>query len=141
MLVVDASMILSLILDDESSLLGQAVVEAMDQIPTVAPDILWYEVRNAMVVNERRGRHSKEQTMAFLRDIESLAITLRPPPVEHVVLKLARDHKLSVYDAAYLDLAIRYDAKLATLDGRLSTAAKREGVDCWSEVVARFDAG
>jgi predicted nucleic acid-binding protein len=141
MLVVDASMILALILDDESSILAQAVVEAMDSNLTFAPDILWYEVRNALVVNERRGRHTKEQSAAFIGDIESLPITLRPPPIEHTVLNLARKHKLSVYDASYLDLAVRYGAKLATLDRRLASAAIEEGVDCWSEVVARLDAG
>ena len=141
MLVVDASIILSLVLDDESSLIGQAVVEATKTVATFAPDLLWYEVRNAMVSNERRGRHTPEQTAEFLWDVSRLSITLRHPPVEHDMFDLARQHGLSIYDAAYLDMAIRYDAKLATLDKKLWKAANKEGVDCWDEVINRLEAG
>jgi predicted nucleic acid-binding protein len=53
---------------------------------------------------------------------------------EHVskVLLIAREHNLSVYDAAYLELSIRHGASLATLDGKLRKAAKNAGVEIFA---------
>ena len=56
-----------------------------------------------------------------------------PMPPEAGVLEIARQHGLSVYDAAYLDLSIRAGAPLATLDKKLRHAAKRVGVRLFAE--------
>ena len=55
-------------------------------------------------------------------------------PEESGVLRLARSHRLSVYDASYLELALREKLQLATLDGHLQSAATAEGI-------ARFTRG
>ena len=49
------------------------------------------------------------------------------------VLPLAREYRLSAYDASYLELAIRHAAPLATLDGQLQKAAKHAGVKIFAE--------
>jgi predicted nucleic acid-binding protein len=63
-----------------------------------------------------------------LRDISRLAVTLDGSPDEREVMALARRHRLTVYDAAYLELALREELPLATLDAALAEAARREGV-------------
>ncbi len=94
----------------------------------LVPTLWWFELRNALVVNERRGRIAERQTARFLRNVERLAITIDNTPDESGVLTLARRHRLTVYDVAYVELALRNALPWATLDAMLATAARSEGV-------------
>jgi predicted nucleic acid-binding protein len=94
----------------------------------LVPTLWWLELRNALVVNERRGRITEQQTARFLRNVERPAITIDNAPDENGVLTLARRHRVTVYDAAYLELALRNALPPATLDVMLATAARSEGV-------------
>jgi predicted nucleic acid-binding protein len=64
----------------------------------------------------------------FLRDLSRLPVTVDTAPDEAGVLGMARRHRLSVYDASYLDLARRMGLALATLDAKLAQAAQIENV-------------
>ena len=94
----------------------------------VVPCLWWFEVRNTLVVNERRRRISESDTAAFLLNLTRLRIRVDRIPDEGAILRLARTHRLSVYDAAYLELAQREGLPLATLDADLQEAAAGEGV-------------
>ncbi len=94
----------------------------------VVPCLWWFEVRNILVVNERRRRIAEADTAAFLLNLSRLRIRVDRVPEEGAVLRLARTHRLSVYDAAYLELAQREGLPLATLDADLRKAAAGEGV-------------
>lgn len=91
------------------------------------PSLWWFEVRNTLLVSERRGRLTEADTTAFLAALSRLAISVDRPPSDDV-LALARRRNLTVYDAAYLELARRADMPLATLDRRLALAARAEQV-------------
>ena len=65
-------------------------------------------------MNERRKRISEMQIASFLKILASLPIQLECEPNENDVLTLARRHKITVYDAAYLELALRLGLPLAT---------------------------
>ena len=93
----------------------------------VVPSLWWFEIRNILVVNERRKRITESDTGVFLRDLAGLRIRIDREPEEGAVLRLARTHRLSVYDASYLELAMREAIPLATLDGELAAAARMEG--------------
>jgi predicted nucleic acid-binding protein len=93
----------------------------------VVPCLWWFEVRNTLVVNERRRRIAESDTAAFLLNLSRLRIRIDRAPDESAVLRLARTHRLSVYDAAYLELAHREGLPLATLDADLRRAAAGEG--------------
>ncbi len=93
-----------------------------------APAHWWFEVRNTLIVNERRGRLSEAETASFLQILSYLPIDRDLAPDESAVLRLARLHKLTVYDAAYLELAERRGIPLATLDADLIRAARAERV-------------
>ena len=130
--VVDPSAILGTAMVDEKA---DFAVEVLDEIlknGASAPSIFWYELRNVLVVNERRGRIAKETTTAFLATVEELPIEMPNLPSEAGVIDLARRYDLSVYDAAYLDLALRLGTPLATLDTRLRDAAGKAGVTLFS---------
>lgn len=68
------------------------------------------------------------QTTNALAEIEHLDVELDHAPDEETTLRLAREHRLSVYDALYLELAVRQKRELATLDTALQRAAESEGV-------------
>ena len=94
----------------------------------VAPRIWWYELRNALLVNERRRRVSSQQVHDTLADSLALGIELDDEHDESLMLDLARRYELTVYDAAYLEVALRRSATLATLDRQLRATAGSVGV-------------
>jgi len=83
-------------------------------------------VRNTLLVNERRGRLTEADVAAFLRGLSRLGVTLDRTPDEAALLALARRHRLTVYDASYLELTQREGIPLATLDSELANAARAE---------------
>jgi predicted nucleic acid-binding protein len=95
----------------------------------VVPSLWWFEVRNGLIMGERRRLLTEQRTGRFLRDLARAAIIVDGIPDETAVLTLARRQRLTVYDAAYLELALREALPLATLDQALASAAQAEGVD------------
>lgn len=93
-----------------------------------APMLLWAEIRNILIVAERRGRISREQVDQATETIGDLGIVLDAAPSSVAVLGLCRRHALTAYDALYLELALRETAELAMLDAALARAAREEGV-------------
>ena len=100
----------------------------------LAPTIWWYELRNILLVNERRGRATPDDSEAFLRDLAMLSIVIDTAANDTVILDLARRHRLTFYDAAYLELALRTGAPLASLDGKFIMAARAEQVKLFGAV-------
>ncbi len=126
--VLDSSVTLAWVLREEPSALADAALERVAKIGGVAPALWWVEVRNVLVTAERRGRLTQEDTAAAVQAIDALGIHLDHAPDSTSLLRLARTHGLTAYDAMYLELSIRQQRPLATLDGKLSAAAQAEGV-------------
>ncbi|MGP3726444.1 type II toxin-antitoxin system VapC family toxin [Cereibacter sphaeroides] len=125
-LVVDASAVAGWLLPDENGPdLAELVTTHADFL---APWLLWPELRNILIVTERRGRLSHGLADQLIEAVEGLGIVLDTAPSNANVLSLARRHGLTVYDALYLDLAQRRGAMLSTLDAKLAQAARAEGV-------------
>jgi predicted nucleic acid-binding protein len=95
----------------------------------VAPAFWWFEVRNLLAMAERRRRIAPAGTASFLADLQKLPIAIDRAPDSETVVELAREHALTVYDAAYLELALRLAVPLATLDRALADAAPAAGVE------------
>jgi len=88
------------------------------------------EVGNALVVAERRGVIQETMSTAFLERLGALPIDTDPEPLTSSriqLLTLARSHRLSVYDAAYLELSLRVGGRLASFDRRLRAATDAAG--------------
>jgi predicted nucleic acid-binding protein len=124
--VLDASIAACWAFDDEDHPVAALALERIRTEEARVPSLWWFEVRNTLVVNERRRRLTESDTAAFLRGLALLGVTVDQSPQEADVLTLARRHRLTVYDAVYLELARREALPLATLDTDLATAARAE---------------
>jgi predicted nucleic acid-binding protein len=123
--VLDASVTISWAFPDEQhpvAARAEALLQTAGELALV-PSLWWYEVRNALLVSERRGRTTPDRTAVFLDNLSNLQIQVAPGAESNALLDLARSHGLSVYDAAYLSLAVRERLPLATLDRALVNAA------------------
>jgi predicted nucleic acid-binding protein len=131
--VLDASVTMSWYLAEEAAPTGRRAFDQLGVAGAAAPILWWFEVRNALVVNERRGRLDAAATVSILAHLERLPIRLDVDHDGDTVLTLARTHRLTVYDAAYLELALRADLPLATLDRPLAAAARAAKVPLLGE--------
>jgi predicted nucleic acid-binding protein len=126
--VLDASVSSAWAFDDEAHPDARAALIRIIDDGARVPWIWWFELRNVLIVNERRSRGSADATARFLRELTALSIEIESALDEDACLRLARRFKLTFYDAAYLELAIRERLPLATLDRALATAARAAGV-------------
>ncbi len=126
--VLDASVTMSWAFPDESDDTELAVLRRLRTEQARVPSIWWFEVRNVLLVNERRQRITQADVAAFLRFMSGLAIAIDHAPDDGLTIRLARQHRLTIYDASYLELALRQAIPLATLDRHLAAAAQRENV-------------
>ncbi len=131
-LVLDASFTAALLFDDETIPDEATFGEHMAGSGLVAPSLWIMEVANALVIGLTRGRLNTESFHQRLALLAELPVTMEPPPNARSIgsiAELALLHNLTVYDAAYLELALRRGLTLATLDRRLTMAARSAGVD------------
>jgi predicted nucleic acid-binding protein len=126
--VLDASTAISWYFPDEEHSDARAAWERLRSDDALVPGHWWFEVRNSMLIGERRKRSSENQIFNFLAQLARTRIMEAPRPDDTEVFALARRHRLSFYDAAYLELAQRERSALATLDDALAAAARAEGV-------------
>ena len=127
-LVLDASVTASWYLRDESHVGSSDILDRLLVEGGIVPMHWWFEIRNVLMRSEQRGRASRQETDAFLDRLRRLPIEPALLPDELPIIDLARRHRLSFYDAAYLELAQRESHVLATFDHDLIAAAKAEGV-------------
>jgi predicted nucleic acid-binding protein len=132
--VLDCSLTVAWFFEDEMNRYAQAVEDSLSMAAAVVPGLWPLEVANALLVGERRSHATEANVTTFLRLLAALPIALDDDTASrawHHSLHLARSHRLSVYDAAYLELALRQGLPLATLDDRLAAAAAAAGVPAY----------
>lgn len=130
--VVDSSLALAWGLPDEASTRADRVLERLASEGVIwVPALWWYEVANALITAERRSRISEADRMALTQLYKHLPIQTDAHLTVHTIHQiqsLAIAHRLSAYDASYLELAMRKGIPLATLDKPLTEAARDAGV-------------
>lgn len=130
--VLDTSFTLALVLEEEEQ---DRVAEAMRSLNgqnVLVPPLWFYEVSNALLTNQKRGRlqeRDKVRAVGFLRSLPiSVDSDCNSRALEEILV-IARAHSLTVYDATYLDLAMRSGLPLATLDNALIRVSQTMGVE------------
>ena len=137
MFILDASVTLAWAFKEELNAYTRAVLRSLRHGKALVPEIWPLEVGNALLVAERRDRLNFAEVTRFIAFLSELPISVErtdPGTVFGQVLHVAREQGLSVYDAAYLDLALRRGLPLATKDSALREAAVRVGVEIFKGV-------
>lgn len=133
--VLDASVVLAAVLGEEVTFqAAAAVLQAMKDATVLVPANWQAEVANVLVVKERQRRLDEALLRKLVKQVGELLVEVDLAAARETfdrVLPLARRHQLSVYDACYLELALREAIPLASFDNALREAAKREGVGCF----------
>jgi predicted nucleic acid-binding protein len=130
-LVLDSSVTLAWAYSDETTGPVMQVFELLSQGGAWVPGLWRLEVANVLEMSVRRKRHDRNFRDATLADLAQLPIQVDPQTDQQAwsaTLRLAERHQLTLYDAAYLELALRRNLPLATLDGDLRRAADAEQV-------------
>ncbi len=124
-LVIDASIASAWCFPDEKTDYTNRVLQSVSgSIEAFAPRLWAYEVHNSILIGFRRGRIGKKDAEAFLDSLADLNIHLVDPVSYDALFELADLNGLTVYDAAYLDLAVREGSQLATLDGGVTESCR-----------------
>ena len=130
-IVLDGSATLAWMYPDETT---DAVLAVFDQVihqGAFVPDLWRIEIANCLTQGVRRSRITAIERSESLSDLANMGIITDNQTGKHIwyeTLMLADRHRLTVYDATYLELALRLSLPLATLDDELRRAAQQEGV-------------
>ena len=126
--VVDCSVAMAWLFPDEATPRTAALLNRLAIDSALVPAWWFIEITNVLAMAERKRRITPSQSDAFIADLSKLAIERdieAPDRAFTHLLPLCRAHRLTSYDAIYLELAIRRSLPLATLDGDLRSAAKK----------------
>lgn len=129
--VVDCSVAMAWLFHDEATPKTTALLNRTSTETAVVPALWFIEVTNVLALAERKGRITASQSDAFIADLGELAIERDDDAPDRAfthLLALCRTHRLTSYDAIYLDLALRRNLPLATLDDALRKSARKLGV-------------
>jgi predicted nucleic acid-binding protein len=130
-LVLDCSLALSWCFPEEETPATERVRLRLESEAAAVPAHWFLEVTNVLALAERRRRIGAATSSAFLALLEEIDLRVdheSPKRAFSHLLPLCRSRRLTSYDAAYLDLALRTGLPLATLDADLRAGARGLGV-------------
>lgn len=128
-IVIDASLAAAFLLPDESGpLVERTLMHFQSERGATAPSVFWHELRNTMLMAERRKRISAGEIPGFMARARTLPIDDAGAGDDHEISRLARTHNLTAYDAAYVALAKETGFALATINAAMCDAARRENI-------------
>jgi predicted nucleic acid-binding protein len=131
-LVLDSSAALAWVYADEATEAVLDIFERVNREVAWIPALWRWEVANALQMNMRRGRHGaafRDEALSNLACLPIKVETRAEPEAWLGTLVMAERYGLTVYDASYLEIAVRRKIPLATLDRQLRAAAEEEGID------------
>lgn len=114
------------LLEDEQNPRADQLLEQVEIIHV--PPLFWLEIRNLLIMAERRKRLGIGEALPYLLRLRELPFEDAGGGSDTGIFAMADRHNLTGYDAAYLALAIEDSLPLATLDRKLATAARAAGV-------------
>ena len=130
-LVIDSSIALAWLFEDERSAVADEVLLQVTESGAVAPSLWKLEVANGLQMAVRRKRIDAAFRDASLADLRALVVAVDDETDQQAwrsTLQLAERWRLTLYDAAYLELAQRLGLPLATLDRELRAAGASLGL-------------
>ena len=130
-IILDCSVTASWFIPDEFSKSSFNIRDKIRERGAIVPTIWSLEVGNVLLISERRKRITKEQRQKALYILKDLPIKTDELTFKNAwfeIIELAEKYNLTLYDACYLELVLRYNSILATFDNNLKQAAKLAGI-------------
>jgi predicted nucleic acid-binding protein len=131
-LVLDSSITVAWLYREEARKVVDEIFENLIEASAWVPALWHLEVANVLQIGMRRQRHGADFRDRVLSDLAEFPIHVDPETHQQAwgtTVRLAERHGLTVYDAAYLELALRRGLPLATLDRELRAAATDNGIE------------
>ena len=129
--IIDASLAVSWLFVDEQTPQSMALLQQVSEVGAIVP-LLWrLEIANALQMSVKRQRITAAHRDSAIHMLNQLPIEFDPETNVRAwtnTLYLADAHSITLYDACYLELAVRRNLPLATRDQALAAAAGRAGV-------------
>lgn len=125
-IIADISVVLAWRFEEKQTEQALDVLRLIEKVGLLVPTLWWSELENGILMGERRNRATPVESAAFLKLVRDLPIRTDDAPrheISDAIINIGRQHHLTAYDAAYVELAIREGASLATFD----TAIRRCG--------------
>jgi predicted nucleic acid-binding protein len=131
--VLDNTVTMAWCFNDEATPFTETLLSRLSSLTdsAIVPALWLYEVVNVTGLAVRKGRITEDKARAFLDSLADLPIKIEDAARTRLftsVMALVGRHKLTAYDASYLELAIRHDLPIAALDNALTKAARESGV-------------
>ena len=125
-IALDVSVAVAWVLDDEHEPYADATFSVAGTEGALVPSFWHIELRNVLLIAERRARLSPARSTQHLRRLAALPIQTDDATDIDAAYLLAQTYGLTIYDAVYLELAVCRNAVLSTLDNALRRAAQSE---------------
>jgi predicted nucleic acid-binding protein len=125
-LVLDASVVLAVALQEANRRLAAPMLARAAENGAIVPNLWHIEIGNALLIAQRRGTITVEERAEVMRELTRLHVTIDPETASQAWREsfvLAQMHRLTLYDATYLELSLRQRLPLATFDAALQRAA------------------
>jgi len=130
--VLDCSMTMAWLFEDESTKKSEQLLTRLSESETALVPASWtWEVSNVLLVAQRRKRITRAQATGFLEMLKVLPIGIDTKAIQQAreaTFELALEKQLSSYDAAYLEIALRKQLPIASLDKQIIRVAKELGL-------------
>jgi len=129
--IIDCSITMTWCFGDEATPASSAVLDRLERETALVPAHWFLEVTNVLAMAEKRQRITPVASHEFLTLLGTLDIEVDDHATSHAftqLLPLCRTHRLTSYDAAYLELASRRQLPLASLDDALCASARTLGM-------------
>ena len=128
--VLDTNVVLEWLLRERPTPVGEAATALLPTADLFGPRQLWSEATTGILKREREGALTAEQRVEALATLDALHIRYDPfvDGDQQTLLLLASTHRLTIYDALFLEVVLRRRSSLATNDSALRRAAEAEGV-------------
>ena len=103
------------------------IIRLTEGYDLIAPDVLPYEIGNALTAMMKKRTLEKEEVSAAWEAVQQIAVDLRPTEIKSA-LKLATEHNIYAYDAYFLECAVNFRSPLLTLDHSMKRVAREMGI-------------
>lgn len=117
-------------LNEETVKTSSNILKSIIKNEIIVPGLWAYEVANTLTISVRRNKLTVAETHSLINDIQLLPIEYDKPTTENIsnIFNVASEHKLSAYDAAYIELALRTNLQIASFDKEVIKVSKKLGI-------------